>query len=61
MKAADIFIYTITFLLTDEATKTIYRNCASDPDKYFDSGNNAALQTAFENIAEQLINLRVTK
>ncbi|NKB57719.1 MAG: pilus assembly protein TadG [Alphaproteobacteria bacterium] len=61
MKAAGIIIYTITFLLTDEPTKTIYRNCASDDDKYFDSGNNAALQDTFNDIAEQLINLRVTK
>jgi hypothetical protein len=61
MKAAGIRIYTITFLLNDASTKTIYRNCASDDDKYFDSGNNAALQTTFLNIAEQLINLRVSK
>jgi Flp pilus assembly protein TadG len=61
MKAAGIIIYTITFQLTNETTKTFYRNCASEPDKYFDSGNNAALQATFHDIAEQLINLRVTK
>ncbi len=61
MKAAGIIIYTITFQLTNSTTKTFYRNCASDPDKYFDSGNNDALQATFHDIAEQLINLRVTK
>lgn len=61
MKAAGVIIYTITFQLTSSSTKTFYRNCASDPDKYFDSGNNAALQATFRDIAEQLINLRVTK
>lgn len=61
MKAAGVIIYTITFQLNNAAAKTFYRNCASDPAKYFDSGNNAALQNTFHDIAEQLINLRVTK
>lgn len=61
MKAAGIIIYTITFSLNNEGTKTIYRNCATDPSKYFDSGNGAALQQAFQDIAEELINLRVSK
>ncbi|MDD9925985.1 MAG: pilus assembly protein TadG-related protein [Rhodospirillaceae bacterium] len=61
MKAAGIIIYTITFSLNNETTKTIYRNCATDTSKYFDSGNGPALQQAFQDIAEELINLRVSK
>ncbi|MDA0662086.1 MAG: pilus assembly protein TadG-related protein [Proteobacteria bacterium] len=61
MKSEGIIIYTVTFQLNDNNTKQIYENCASEPDKYFDSGNGTALQTAFKDIAEQLINLRVSK
>lgn len=61
MKAEGIIIYTITFSLNNEDTKTIYRNCATDPSKYFDSGNGPALEQAFRDIAEELINLRVSK
>lgn len=61
MKAEGIIIYTITFSLNNENTKTIYRNCATDQSKYFDSGNGPALQKAFKDIAEELINLRVSK
>ncbi|MDD9918569.1 MAG: hypothetical protein OXT01_28310, partial [Rhodospirillaceae bacterium] len=45
----------------NETSKTIYRNCATDTSKYFDSGNGPALQQAFQDIAEELINLRVSK
>ncbi len=61
MKAAGIIIYTITFSLNNETTKSIYRNCATDPGKYFDSGNGTALDQAFRDIAEELINLRVSR
>ncbi|MEX2616654.1 MAG: pilus assembly protein [Alphaproteobacteria bacterium] len=61
MKAEGIIIYTVTFQLNNSNTKQIYENCASDTDKYFDSGNGTALQNAFKDIAEQLINLRVSK
>ena len=61
MKSEGIIIYTVTFQLNNSNTKQIYEDCASDPDKYFDSGNGSALNGAFKDIAEQLINLRVSK
>ena len=61
MKQQGIIIYTVTFQLTDTTTKNIYRNCATSPEKYFDSGNGDALHSAFQDIAEQIINLRVAK
>ena len=61
MKAAGIIIYTIVFKLNNETTKTIYKNCATDLGKYFESDNNGALEKAFRDIAEELINLRVSK
>ena len=61
MKDAGIIIYTITFKLNSQTTKTIYQNCATDLGKYFDSGDGEALEQAFRDIAEELINLRVSK
>ena len=59
MKAAGIDVYTITFQLYDTVTKDLFRQCASEPQQYFDSPNNDALQGAFRAIANQLSNLRV--
>lgn len=61
MKAEGIIIYTVTFSLNDATTKNIYRNCATDDSKYFDSPSGADLQIAFQAIAKQLINLRISK
>ena len=61
MKDEGIIIYAVTFNLNDQNTKNIYRNCATDDSKYFDSPSGADLQTAFQDIATQLINLRISK
>ena len=62
MKAAGITIYTITFTSNiDAATKAIYRNCASDLDKYFDAPSQATLASAFNFIGTELSSLRVSK
>lgn len=61
MKADDILIYTITFALDDEDTKSLFRDCATDPAKYFDSPNEQELRTAFQRIADELSNLRLSK
>lgn len=59
MKAVGIQVYTITFNLWDQTTKEIFRQCASEPENYFDSPDNQSLQGAFRAIANQLSNLRV--
>ncbi|MCB1734592.1 MAG: hypothetical protein H6981_08660 [Gammaproteobacteria bacterium] len=59
MKAVGIQVYTITFNLGSETTKTLFRQCASSPEQYFDSPDNLSLQGAFRAIANQLSNLRV--
>jgi len=62
MKAKGITVYTITFTSgINAATKTIYRNCASDPAKYFDSPTQADLQGSFRAIATELSKLRVAQ
>ncbi len=56
-----IVVYTITFQLNDGPTKDLMRNCASDPEKYFDSVSNEVLKQHFEAIAGELSELRLSK
>jgi Flp pilus assembly protein TadG len=61
MKTEDILLYTITFRLTDSATRSLYENCATSPDHYFDSPSNSDLQQVFVEIANELSNLRIAE
>ena len=61
MKAEGIKIYTITFQLSDTTTQDLFRNCATDPDQYFDSPDNETLSTVFKQIANELSNLRISQ
>jgi hypothetical protein len=62
MKNASIIIYTITFGGTPNgATQTLFRNCASDPEKYFHAPSESQLQQAFVQIADELSNLRIAE
>lgn len=61
VKADEIRVYTITFKVTATATRNLFRDCASSPDLYFNSPTNADLQEAFESIAGDLTNLRLSR
>ena len=62
MKAQGIIIYSITFGSTpNTSTQNLYRNCASDPNFYWHAPTNAALQTVFDQLSEQLSNLRIAE
>ena len=61
MKAQDIIMYTITFQVSSTTTQNLYRSCATDDDKYFNSPTNSQLQEAFEQIADELSNLRIAE
>jgi len=56
-----IRIYTITFQVRNTATQNMMRDCASHPSLYFDSPSNEALEEAFEIIAGDLANLRISR
>ena len=60
IKDQDILIYTITFQLADGPIKDLMRNCATDPEKYFDSPDNATLKEHFQAIGKELRNLRIS-
>ena len=63
MKTEGIIIYTITFGGTpqrfDPELSTV--NCATRPEFYFHSPNNATLRTVFRTIGMQLSNLRIAQ
>jgi hypothetical protein len=61
MKARDIILYTITFQVSSQSVKTLFRTCASDPAKYFDDGTSADLSDTFRRIAEELRRLRLAE
>ena len=54
IKDDDIEIFTIAFQVTDEATKTLLRNCASNPDQALTADSNNDLIAEFNNIANRL-------
>jgi Flp pilus assembly protein TadG len=62
MKKNGIIIYTITFGSTPSASaKALYSACATRPEYYYHSPDNATLRTVFRSIGVQLSNLRIAK
>ena len=60
-KAQGIRVYTITFQVSSNATRDMMEACASSPSMYFDSPSSSALRDAFEMIAGDLANLRLSR
>ncbi|WP_420430824.1 pilus assembly protein TadG-related protein [Hyphobacterium sp.] len=56
-----IRVYTITFQVRSSQTRRMMEDCASHPSLYFDSPSNEALEQAFEVIAGDLSNLRISR
>jgi len=61
MKSEDILLYSITFRLNDSSTRSLYEDCATSPDHYFDSPSNGDLHQVFVEIANELSNLRIAE
>lgn len=60
MKNDGITIYTITFTSgIDQNTKNYFKNCASDPSKWYDAPQQADLINAFEQISRELSNIHI--
>ncbi|WP_417486319.1 pilus assembly protein TadG-related protein [Maricaulis sp.] len=60
-KAQGIRVYTITFQVNSSSTRSLMQDCASHPSLYFDSPSSEALEDAFEMIAGDLTNLRLSR
>jgi hypothetical protein len=54
-------IYTISFQVSNSTTKTLLKNCATEPDMYFDSPSNSQLTGIFKDIAQGLSELRIAQ
>ena len=62
MKNNGVIIYTIIFgAIPGASTQTLYRNCATRPEFYFHSPDNATLRTVFRTIGMQLSNLQIAQ
>jgi len=62
IKDQDIIIYTVTFTSSiDNATRDVFKYCATDTTKWFDSPTQADLEKSFSAIAVELSKLRVSR
>lgn len=62
LKNRGVTVYTVTFAAgVPEATKQVYKDCATTEAFYFDAPSQQDLITVFENIARQLSNLHIVK
>jgi len=59
IKNKGIIIYTITFQVSSNSVRNLMRDCASEPDNYFDSPSDTELASAFRAIGNELSNLRI--
>lgn len=61
-KDLGIIVYTVTFTSSiNTATRNIYRDCATDPTKWFDSPTQESLRASFRAIAIELSKLRISR
>ncbi len=56
----DIEIYTITFKVFDNQAKNLVRDCATNPEFYYNATSASTLHVAFEQIALNLLSPRIT-
>ncbi|WP_417486318.1 pilus assembly protein TadG-related protein [Maricaulis sp.] len=60
-RSLGIRVYTITFQVNSSSTRDMMRDCATHPTLYHDSPSEDALRAAFELIAGDLTNLRLSR
>jgi len=61
IKAKGILVYTIGFQVSNSTTQNLLKNCASEPDMYFNSPSNSQLAGIFKDIAQGLSDLRIAQ
>jgi Flp pilus assembly protein TadG len=61
VKDEDIDLFTITFQLSDSDTINLMRNCATQPDMYYNSPDTSTLSAVFKAIATRISELRISK
>ncbi|HSR55277.1 MAG TPA: hypothetical protein VLN73_03485, partial [Alphaproteobacteria bacterium] len=61
VKEKGILLYTIVLQENDADLQNLFRNCASQPEYYFESPTSAQLEGIFETIANDLATLRIAE
>jgi len=61
MKDENIQVFTIMFDLNSPTVETLYRDCATSDEHFFDSPTGEDLEIAFKKIGRRLTNLRLTQ
>ena len=61
VKAAGIVSYSFAYNVPSATQRNLIKNCASDPEKYFDPPSNAALVQNFQQIADELRKLHLSQ
>jgi len=61
VKAEGIRVYTIGFQVTDNTTQNLLKNCATEPEMYYNSPSNGQLASIFQDIAQGLSELRIAQ
>lgn len=61
VKDEGVRVYTITFQLNSSSLAEVFRDCASEPELYFNSPSNEELKRTFQAIAFDLSNLRIAR
>ena len=61
IKAQGIRLYTVTFQVPSTSIQNLMRDCATDPEMYYDSPSNEDLNSVFQDIAKGLADLRLSK
>ena len=56
----NIEIYTVGFKLTTSASKAMLKNCATNPDHYYETSTGDGLKSAFRDIALKISTLKLT-
>jgi len=60
-KKDGITVYTVAFMVTDAVAKSMLADCATDGTKAFTADDPTSLNTAFKDIANSLLAIRLTK
>lgn len=61
MKHEGVIVYAITFHTTNMGVRNLMRGCATSDDHYFHASGNDSIGQVFRQIADSLMNLRISK
>lgn len=61
IKNDNIEIFTIAFQIETNTVKSLLRNCATNPERFYDAADSTQLSGAFKQIAKQMSSLRIVK